>query len=508
MTTAQPEASPASPPPGHLARLRPGNLRAADVRVFSSASDAPRARRPTDVVLLVLAIPSSPRSRSRRRDPVVRSATSILSSPPRPHRVALGHLLRPAVRLDAVRTHGIAGRSCTQTPAVRQLLAGALAYLIAMAAGEATGSACPTDSEASPRPNLPAVYPAMRLAVAAAIIVATSPHLSRPLRMRAVGRNGRAVASIALGIALPIGVIAGLAVGFAAAAIVHLLLGSPGGRLLPAPGRASTRRARDRRDRSAVRAAGAQWGLARPGHRSRQRIAAGEDLQPDAWDGQFLTSDLVLAVEPGQTPQFGGRLHQVEHEAFVTLLAEAPGRVDMPVVAADMAAAGTRSSWSTPRRATVGPLDPHGRRCRAHAHLGNGCPLVRPPDRARSPGRVPGRGHADGTPAVGDLSQATISAADAALRADRAQLLVSTALARRSPAGGRRRPVRPRCRRDRRDAPLPATGGARSPTRHAVRAQDWDLDDLRKLAADAAGVELPSSSRSGGSAWARSSCSQ
>ena len=29
------------------------------------------------------------------------------------------------------------------------------------------------------------------------------------------------------------------------------------------------------------------------------------------------------------------------------------------------------------------------------------------------------------------------------------------------------------------------------PTRHAVRAQDWDLDDLRKLASDAAGVELP-----------------
>ena len=56
MTTAQPEASPGSRAAGHLARLKPGNLRAADVRVFSSASDAPRARRPTDVVLLVLAI--------------------------------------------------------------------------------------------------------------------------------------------------------------------------------------------------------------------------------------------------------------------------------------------------------------------------------------------------------------------------------------------------------------------------------------------------------------------
>src|SRR4029450_6360783 len=80
----------------------------------------------------------------------------------------------------------------------------------------------------------PAVYPAMRLAFAAAVVVAASPHLSRPLRF--VGRLGITIgglASIALGIALPIGVVAGLAAGFAAAAAVHLLLGSPGGRLSP-----------------------------------------------------------------------------------------------------------------------------------------------------------------------------------------------------------------------------------------------------------------------------------
>ena len=41
---------------GRLARLDPRALRHVDVRIFSSASDAPRARRPTDVVLLILSV--------------------------------------------------------------------------------------------------------------------------------------------------------------------------------------------------------------------------------------------------------------------------------------------------------------------------------------------------------------------------------------------------------------------------------------------------------------------
>ena len=99
--------------------------------------------------------------------------------------------------------------------------------------------------------------------------------------------------------------------------------------------------------------------------------------------------------------------------------------------------------------------------------------------------------YADGTPAVGDFSQATVSAADAALRADRAQLLVSTAL-----LVDHERAVA--IARDVLGAdaiaemlPYLQPAALDRPTRHAVRAQDWDLDDLRKLASDAAGVELP-----------------
>ena len=41
---------------GRLARLDPRALRHADIRIFSSASDAPNARRPTDVILLIIAV--------------------------------------------------------------------------------------------------------------------------------------------------------------------------------------------------------------------------------------------------------------------------------------------------------------------------------------------------------------------------------------------------------------------------------------------------------------------
>ena len=78
----------------------------------------------------------------------------------------------------------------------------------------------------------PPVYAAVRLAVATAVIVTASPHLTRPFSVvgRVVLALG-AVAAVVLQIAHPSGVAAGWAVGLAAASFVHLVLGSPGGQL-------------------------------------------------------------------------------------------------------------------------------------------------------------------------------------------------------------------------------------------------------------------------------------
>ncbi|MDO8732255.1 MAG: hypothetical protein Q7L55_06755 [Actinomycetota bacterium] len=72
------------------------------------------------------------------------------------------------------------------------------------------------------------VYLAIRLAVLTPIVVTASPYMTRPLR-----RLGRvlialgAIACVALGLAYPIGITAGLLMGMVAAAVVHLLRGSP-----------------------------------------------------------------------------------------------------------------------------------------------------------------------------------------------------------------------------------------------------------------------------------------
>ena len=102
----------------------------------------------------------------------------------------------------------------------------------AVLAGDASGTDASTSLSGILNSGSPPIYLAMRVALATAAIVTASPDLSRP--MRQVGRwliGIGAVSGIALGTALPIGVVAGFLIGLGSAALVHLLFGSPGGRL-------------------------------------------------------------------------------------------------------------------------------------------------------------------------------------------------------------------------------------------------------------------------------------
>jgi uncharacterized membrane protein YbhN (UPF0104 family) len=97
----------------------------------------------------------------------------------------------------------------------------------------------------------------------------------------------------------------------------------------------------------------------------------------------------------------------------------------------------------------------------------------------------------DGSLAIGDFSQASVSADDNDLLADRAQLLVSTALlvdheravAVADAALGHDRLAEV--------LPFLQPAAVDRATRRTLRDRDWDLGDLRQLAADTAGVELP-----------------
>jgi uncharacterized membrane protein YbhN (UPF0104 family)/tRNA A-37 threonylcarbamoyl transferase component Bud32 len=213
----------------------------------------------------------------------------------------------------------------------------------------------------------------------------------------------------------------------------------------------------------------------------------------DAWDGQLLASAWSSLWYRGDTPHLSlGRREQVEHEAFVTLLAERAGVSVLPVVAAGMAFQRDALLVTETTSRSLGTLDPQqvndellesiwrnlGRLHAmgvAHRRLDASRILIRP----------------DGTPAFGDFGGAAVAADDSEIAADRAQVLVATAL-----AAGPERAASAAAAALGDDAlsqalPLLQPAAFERPTRRAVSEQEWDLDDLRKACAEAAGVELP-----------------
>ena len=304
--------------------------------------------------------------------------------------------------------------------------------------------------------------------------------------------SGRS-AGIALGTAFPIGMVAAFAVGVGSAAVVHLLFGSPAGRLTLA-------QVTDALAELGVEASGLRQAPLAP-RGAAVVTAEGPDGRSllvkvygrDAWDGQLLASAWSALWYRGDTPHLAlGRRAQVEHEAFVTLLAERAGVRVLPVVAAGMASERDALLVTEATGRPLGTLAPGeiddqllegiwGNAGRLHAlgvahhRLDSSRVVVRP----------------DRTAAFGDFGGAAVAADDADIAADRAQVLVATAL-----AAGVERAVAAALAGLGPDQlqqvlPLLQPAALQRQTRHAVAEQDWDLDDLRKACADAAGAELP-----------------
>jgi uncharacterized membrane protein YbhN (UPF0104 family) len=373
-----------------------------------------------------------------------------------------------------------------------ELLAGALAVGLALVAGRLAGTDWSESLKAVAASGSPPIYLAVRLALATAVVVVASPFMARPFRYlgRVVVGIG-AAAGIALGTSLPIGMVAAFAVGIGSAAVVHLLFGSPAGRL-------TLDQVADALADLGVEAGGLRQapleprGVAivtaeGPGGRSLLVKVYGRD----AWDGQLLASAWSALWYRGDTPHLSlGRREQVEHEAFVTLLAERAGVAVLPVVAAGMASERDALLVTETTGRPLRTLDSHelddellediwGNAGRlhtlgvAHRRLDASRIVVRP----------------DGAPAFGDFAGAAVAADDIA--ADRAGVLVATAL-----AVGPQRAASAALAALGSDAlqqvlPLLQPAAVERQTRHAIGDQDWDLDDLRKACADAAGVELP-----------------
>jgi uncharacterized protein (TIRG00374 family) len=182
------------------------------------------------------------------------------------------------------------------------------------------------------------VFPVARVAATVAVVSAALPYLSRGLqRLVEVVIAVAAVATVVNGSGLPISVLASLAVGWGVAAAFHLVFGSPLG--LPSTKEVADLLADlDITARDVTAAPDQEWGVA------RFRAADGDGpinasvYGRDAHDAQLLAKlfRFVAYRDSGPTLTLT-RVQQVEHEAYLTLLAARSGARVPEVLAAGTA---------------------------------------------------------------------------------------------------------------------------------------------------------------------------
>jgi uncharacterized membrane protein YbhN (UPF0104 family) len=478
-------------------------------RLFATVGDQPRARRATDVILLVLssigvglvgliAVPEPGFSRA---------VTDFLVALPA---VLLGtwQVLADLPIVWALVVLGVAfarGRRKIGRDMLLSIAVGAVAWLVL---ARVVNGVWPDFSGFLDDVEAPPVFPSARLAIASALIITAAPHLVRPARRAGSGLlvlGG--LASIALGAATITGVVAAVLSGAGAAAIVHLAVGSSAGRP----------------SLEVVRAALADMnvGITELGIASRQRAghfavdAVGTDgaslvvrlYGRDAHDSALL-STLWRAIwlrEPGSPVGFG-RLRQVEHEGLLTLLAAQAGIATDAVVTAG--ATSSNDAVLVLRRTGAALVDAD----RFDTDESNGEHSTEvfvddAPARVRELWDLVGRLHDngiahgqldedhlvvdDGRLGLIDFQGAAVAPTPAQLRSDDAQMFVTTVgLAGRDVALDAL--VRYRSHDQIQNLlPYLQPTALTADQRTMLKVLDIDLDDLRDDVATAAGVEAP-----------------
>ncbi|HYY81791.1 MAG TPA: phosphatase PAP2 family protein [Actinomycetes bacterium] len=167
-------------------------------------------------------------------------------------------------------------------------------------------------------------------AVAVALASVASPYLGRRARRLAwAAADGVCLSRMYVGAHLPLDVVGGAALGWAAGALVHLLLGAPGGR--PSPARAGRALAEHGLEPLRVTPLGGRD--ARRSARFQATTTGGRELFVKLIPRERRDADLLYrawrwllrrAVEPGRSAA-GPPSEQVEREAYLGLLAAAAG---------------------------------------------------------------------------------------------------------------------------------------------------------------------------------------
>ena len=214
-------------------------------------------------------------------------------------------------------------------------------------------------------------FPVARVAATVAVASAAMPYLSRWLQRSIQVTVGiLAVATVLSGKGLPVAVVASLAIGVLATAVVHLIFGSPLG--LPSASEVSVLLADLGLTATDVAPAPDQeWGVGRfTGSLDGETVNVSV-YGRDASDAQLLAKSIrfLLYRDSGPTLTFTRR-QQVEHEAYLTLMAERAGAQVAQVLAAGPA--------GPARDALLVTRPPRGRR------LSELVPFTMPPTEVRA----------------------------------------------------------------------------------------------------------------------------
>jgi glycosyltransferase 2 family protein len=208
-------------------------------------------------------------------------------------------------------------------------LAAVVTWGICLLLGELLGSSAGRP-ETSSLAGLDTSYPVTQLAVTIAVAAIALPYLSRPLhRLAQVLVALASVAAVIDGSALPVNAVSSLALGWGVAAGVHLAVGSPLG--LPSA-EEITEWITDLHVAVAgvTRAPRQIWGVEKfAGHDAEGRAIELSVYGRDASDARVLAKLWRFCFYRDSGPTLIlDRLQQVEHEAFLTLVA---GRAGVPV---------------------------------------------------------------------------------------------------------------------------------------------------------------------------------
>jgi uncharacterized membrane protein YbhN (UPF0104 family) len=204
-------------------------------------------------------------------------------------------------------------------------LAGGAAFLVSLALSFVIGP----NGAHTPTPDLAGInlgFPLARIAATIAVGTAALPYLSRAFqRLVELVIALASVATVVHGSGLPVAVVASLAIGWGMTAIVHLVFGSPLG--LPSGDEVEVL-VRDLGvgAGSVVPSQRQIWGVARFSGRDGTGPLEVSVYGRDAHDAQLLAKvfRFICYRDSGPTLTFT-RIQQVEHEAFLTLMAGRSG---------------------------------------------------------------------------------------------------------------------------------------------------------------------------------------